>query len=248
MLRAIGLGEFATKILRVLTGYRCLRAAGLGQFDSVAQTVTITVANKRTTDVLTVTINGTDYSHTVIAGNGDDAAVATALAAVIDADADVAASAAGAVITIVASVLGESFTVSTDVATAGHTTTLTTVGTVQGTKQVETDNAIVYMIDGKLYDKAAATGIVVTGAALPAGSFRWYIVQADADANLTTLAGEDNAAWLPEPTEGKTIIGAFKVVTDATHTFTPALTPVNATGITTTFFDLSCVPTAGYPA
>lgn len=249
MLQAISMGDLSEKALRVLTGYRCLRAAGLGQFDSVGQTATVTVGAKQTGDIATITINGTDYSHEVIAGNADNAAVAAALVALIEGiDPDVSASAALAVITLVAIVPATAFTLTTGVAGVGATTTLTTVGTVQATKQVETDNAIEYLIDGKLYTKAATTAIVVTGGVLPISSFRWYIVQADTSGNLTTVAGEDNAAWLPAPADAKTIIGAFKIVTDATHTFTPALTPVNAAGITATFFDLSAVPKAGYPA
>lgn len=246
--KPIHIGDINSAALRNLLGNRCLRAAGLGQYDSAVQTVTITVGAKHTDDVLTVTINGVDETYTVLVGNADNAAVATALAAVLDNNADVTASAVGAVITV-ASNDATAFTISQAVTGADHTTTLTIAGTIQGTKQIETDNTIVYTIDGKLYGKAATTAIVVTGSdALPVSSFRWYIVQADATPAITTKKQTDNVNELPAPDAGKTIIGAFKVVTDAIHTFTPAVTPVNAAGITTTFYDLSCVPKAGYPA
>jgi hypothetical protein len=247
-MKAIDLSDVNTAVLRALLGSRCLRAAGLGQYDSAKQTVTITVGAKHTDDVLTVTINGVDETYTVLVGDADNAAVATALAAVLDANADVTAAAVGAVITV-ASATADAFTISQAVTGVGATTTLTIAGTIQGTKQVETDNAIVYVIDGQLYGKAAATAIVITGSeALPVSSFRWYSLQADTSAALSTKAQTDNVNEIPAADAGKVIIGAFKIVTDATHTFTPALTPVNGAGITTTFFDLSCVPKAGYPA
>lgn len=200
-------------------------------------------------DVYTVTLGGVALSYTVLAGATNIDGVATALAAVIDANADYNAAAVGAVITITKVAAGYATITATATNDAAGTAdqALAVANTVNSVKEAETDNAIVYTIDGKAYGKAAATAIVVTGGVLSISAYRWYIVQADAAAALTTKAGEDNANWLPKPDANKTIIGAFKVATDATHTFTPATTALNATGITTTFFDLSCVPKAGYP-
>ena len=114
-------------------------------------------------------------------------------------------------------------------------------------EQVATANTITFMIDGKMYSKVATTAIVVTGGILAISSFRWYVVQVDSAGTMTIVAGTDNAAWLPALTDGCCIVGAFKVVTDSSHTFTPTSTSLVAAGITTTYFDLSVVPTLGYP-
>ena len=67
-------------------------------------------------------------------------------------------------------------------------------------------------------------------------------------ARTTATAGVTNENMLPEIPSNQAPIGAVKIATDSTHTFTPGTTGLNATGITDTYFDLSCVPTAGYPA
>ena len=58
-------------------------------------------------------------------------------------------------------------------------------------------------------------------------------------------AGTDKALF-PEIPSTKCIIGGVKVVTDSTHTFIPGTTELSAAGITDTYFNLSCVPVAGY--
>jgi len=247
--RAICLGDIATKALQKMLGYRCMNASGLVAFSSVTQTATITLAGtKHTGDVITATVNGTAYAYTTLVTDADLAAVATALAAVIDADANVAASATGAVITITASVATVAFTISVAVTGTGATTTAALANTHNSVKELETVNTITYSIDGTVYSKVATTAIALAGQVLPVSSYRWYTVQINAAGTITTVANADNSAWLAPPSDLNVIIGAVKVVTDATHTFTPATTALNAAGITTTYFDLSVVPTAGYPA
>ena len=55
------------------------------------------------------------------------------------------------------------------------------------------------------------------------------------------------AAMLPEIPDTTCLIGGVKVITDATHTFTPATTELSAAGITDEYYNFSCAPIAGHP-
>lgn len=245
----ISLGHVNTAAVRSLLGCRGISAVGLTINDSVAQEATVTVGGvKHDGDVVTVTLNGTAFSHTTVGGNADLAAVATALAAVIDANAAYVSTATAEVITITAADAAAGFIASVAVTGADATTTLTLANTHLSVQSVETDNACAFLMDGHCGTKAATADIAVGGAVLPVSSFRWYLVTVDGDGNMVTHPGVDNKAELADIPDHTAPIGAFKVVTDATHTFTPGVTALNATGITTTFFDLSCVPKAGVPA
>lgn len=78
-----------------------------------------------TGDVVTATVNGTTFSYTTLAGDATLSAVATALAALIDASEAFTASASGQVITIASSDLSVSTTTTVSVSGAGATTTAT---------------------------------------------------------------------------------------------------------------------------
>lgn len=246
-LSAICLGDLGRAVERSLLGNRALSSAGLGLNSSAAQTVTITVGAKQTDDVLTVTVNGTAYEYTVLVGDADNAAVATALAALIDASAIVAAAAVGAVITVTASDAAVGFILSAAVTGTDHATTLAVETTQVSVQAVATANTLQFCVDGVVGSKAATVDIAVGGAVLPVSSSRWYLLSVAADGTLTTTPGDNNINALPPIPAGTAPCGAFKVATDATHAFTPGVTSLNDTGITTTFYNLSVVPTAGHP-
>ena len=104
MSRAINLGDTDHEALRKLLGYRAVSKAGLA-VNSTTNTYTLTLGGtKQTNDIITVTVvteAGTvSDSYTVLAGDANLAAVATALELKIEALTGVASSASGAVITI----------------------------------------------------------------------------------------------------------------------------------------------------
>lgn len=84
--------------------------------EAQVDTVTFTGTTAVAAEVFTITINGTDYTFPAVGGE-TPAALATALAPLVDADPDVSAvDSGGGVVTITADVAGDSFTtaVSTD--------------------------------------------------------------------------------------------------------------------------------------
>jgi hypothetical protein len=103
-----------------------LVAAGRVSLTPVAQVVTFTIGGGVDGDY-TITINGTDYTHT--ASTQTDAQIATALAALVNADAAVGAAAVGAVITVTASAAGTPFAFSS-ASTGSAITALQTVANV----------------------------------------------------------------------------------------------------------------------
>ncbi len=110
-----------------------------------------------------------------------------------------------------------------------------------------------FAINGTLYHKADAATVAVTAQTIqPALYTCLYLVQLDAAGTLSTVkgtqvlsaalaAGDAVLKW-PEPTANCCPIGAYKVVTAATYTYTAATTDHNATGVTTTYIDLMCIP------
>lgn len=251
--RAIGLGNIESAALRSLTSQRCFTKAGCA-VNSTTNTYTITIGAKQTDDILTATITGAagvvTKTYTVLAGDATNDAVATAFAAQIDAAADVAASAVGAVITVTAVAVTTAFSISVAVTkTVGDPTTTAAVAeTIIGSKGVKTTNTIAFGIDGHTGSQTTQTNVAVGGAVLPVSSFRFYLMVIDTNGVVTAIPSDDNSNYLPAIPASKAPIGAFKIATDATHTFTPGLTSLNGTGITDTYYDLSCVPKAGYPA
>lgn len=121
-----------------------------------------------------------------------------------------------------------------------------------------TTNTAQYCIDGQLYEKAATDDLFVftTLTVQPVSTTAFYALCLDKDGNASIVNGTPvltasitagvAKALLPEVDSTLCIVGGAKVVTDSTHTFTPATTELTAAGITTTYFNFSCVPTAGY--
>jgi hypothetical protein len=110
-----------------------------------------------------------------------------------------------------------------------------------------------YMINGKLYYLADDATVVVTAQTIqPALYTCLYLVQLDVDGTLSTVkgtqvlstelaAGRAVLKW-PEPTVDCCPIGAYRVVTAASYTYTAATTDHDATGVTTTYMDLMTIP------
>lgn len=115
-----------------------------------------------------------------------------------------------------------------------------------------TANAVVYAIDGKAYSLAAQTEIV-TGvlAEQAADTTCYYVLGVDSAGAETQYKGverftyqvTDNVGTLRMPTlpEGITAIGYYKVVTVAVP-FIHGTTAFDASGVTTTFTDVSQLP------
>lgn len=113
-----------------------------------------------------------------------------------------------------------------------------------GTAQkVKTTNATVLKENGAAVALAATDDYwtLAPVGVLAVSSFRRFLlldtagvasVQASTDA--ATAAG---CTWTNRPAAGTAIVGILTVATDATHTFTPATTALNAAGITATFID-----------
>ena len=132
-----------------------------------------------------------------------------------------------------------------DIRTALGTHCLDAAGLIEGTNAntMKTANAIDFCIDGILYTKAATDNIAMTAAVVQAVSTHcMYLVSIDKAGLVTTTKGVEAAVaddiFLPSTPALNCVVGAFKIVTDASTTFTSGTTDLGATGITDTFFDL----------
>jgi hypothetical protein len=123
------------------------------------------------------------------------------------------------------------------------------------TTKVKTANTLTYSVRGQFYSKAGTDNLwTLAGAVVPANSFQKYALLLDtagtataqeATPAATALAvGWNNvsalsryAALIALCSDTKTVVAMVTVQTDATHTFTPGTTALNAAGITTTYAD-----------
>lgn len=242
--RAISLADLGSAAKRFLLGTCCNTKVGLGLNSGSAQTATITIAAKQTDDVVTVTVNGVDYEYTVLVGDANNTDVADALATLIDANPDVTAENTGAVITVTAADETQAFTISSAVTGTDHTTTAAVAITHVSVQRIATTDTAQICIGGRSYEVSATEDVPVTGAALIGSSYRWYLVSIDATGSFTVTPGADNKAEVPPCPDSTCPVGIFKVVTAADTTFTPETTALNATGVTTTFHDISVMPLA----
>ena len=123
--------------------------------------------------------------------------------------------------------------------------------------KVKTAAAVDYTIDGVFYTKAATDDLFVhTDLTVQAvGTTKLYALCLDAAGAASIIAGPVTqtaagstyalkAGQMPVIPVTKCCVGVLKIVTDATHTFTPATTLNDAAGITATYFDISVVPAA----
>lgn len=132
-----------------------------------------------------------------------------------------------------------------DIREALGTHCLNAAALVEGTNAntMEIVNAIDFCIHGVLYSKAATDNIAMTAAVVQNVSTHcMYLVSIDKAGAVTTTKGAEapvaDDIFLPSTPADECVIGAFKIVTDATTTFTSGTTDLGATGITDTFWDL----------
>lgn len=109
-----------------------------------------------------------------------------------------------------------------------------------------------FSIDGKVYRKAATADCFThqNTAVQAANTTCWYGCFLDSSGTGTIYKG--SATALPEipmssGVPNKCLVGAIRVVTGNT-TFTPGTTLHDAANVTTTYYNLSCVPASGLPA
>ncbi len=142
--------------------------------------------------------------------------------------------------------------------------------------KVKIANTVPYCIDGVLYSKTTAEIAHTDLTVQAADTTKFYLLSLDSSGNglitqgvsvltatLTaeiarlvalgyttadaTVIAEGKLCPLPRIATTQTVIGSIKVVTVAV-TFTPATDSHAASGVTTTYYNLSCVPTSGLPA
>lgn len=105
-----------------------------------------------------------------------------------------------------------------------------------------------YAIDGLGYHKADTDNIAVTAHAQQAVSTKClYLVQIDSAGTVSTVKGDEvltadltngtKVLHWPRPAADRCPIGAYKVETDGSTTFTNGTTDLGAAGITDTFYN-----------
>lgn len=126
-------------------------------------------------------------------------------------------------------------------------------GTNANTIKVTNSAGIDFAIDGVMYSKATTDNIAMDALAIQAVSTTClYLVMINAAGTVsmkkgTEVATADLAAgskvlqW-PACDALKAPIGAIKIVTNSSATFTNGSTDLSASGITATFYDLLTVP------
>jgi hypothetical protein len=126
-------------------------------------------------------------------------------------------------------------------------------GLAEGTNANTLKTAAVtsYTIAGVNYSKAATDNLAMTACTQQAiSTYCLYLVSINSSGTVTTTKGTSTAtdtATLPALPASSAAIGYFKVVTDASHTFTSGTTDLSAAGITATYKDLS-IPDTGSSA
>ncbi len=110
-----------------------------------------------------------------------------------------------------------------------------------------------FAINGILYHLADGADKAVTAQAVQAISTScMYIVQLNSSGTLSTVKGKEvltadvtsgkEALTFPQPTEDNCVIGAVRVDTNASVTFTMGTTAFSAAGITDTYYDYMLLP------
>jgi len=146
-----------------------------------------------------------------------------------------------------------------DNGTRGGTLCLAKAGLAVGTTPTGLDIAapngagVDFAINGIAYHKGDAASIAITAATAQATlTTCLYLVCLDSSGTLSTVKGTEVLTadltaktavlrW-PVPVVDTCPIGAFRVLTASTYTFTAGTTALDATGITDTYYDLFAVP------
>lgn len=112
------------------------------------------------------------------------------------------------------------------------------------TTAAKTVNSVNYFSNGVPKTKAGTDNLwtPAAGALVAISSFQKYLLLLDAAGTASVQEGVQAASaagvtFGALPASGKAIIGVLTIATDATHTFTPGTTALNAAGITATFSD-----------
>lgn len=118
------------------------------------------------------------------------------------------------------------------------------IGTTKS--KIKTTSAVSYSIDGVMYTKAATDDLFVFSdvTVQAAGTTKYYALCLDASGTATVISGTSTA--MPDIPSTRCVIGALKMVCGSAS-FTPATTLLDAANITATYYNLSCIPTAGIP-
>lgn len=112
------------------------------------------------------------------------------------------------------------------------------------TTQVKSVNSVNYFSNGVPKTKAGTDNLWTPASTLVAvSSFQKYLLLLDASGTASVQEGIQSTVSLAAvkfgklPASGLAIIGILSITTDATHTFTPGTTALNAAGITAAFGD-----------
>jgi hypothetical protein len=140
----------------------------------------------------------------------------------------------------------------------GGSFALTSGGLAEGTNAntYQTANTITFVTDGVLRSKAATNNVAFSAghATVPVSSSCLYLVCLDSGGNFSTVAGRAvltaevtagvrGLEWPAAPVGEIAVVGAIRVDTNASATFTPGSVDLSASGITGTYFNLFAVPT-----
>jgi hypothetical protein len=127
-------------------------------------------------------------------------------------------------------------------------------GTNDGT--YKTTATVTFVIDGVFKSKAGTDNLAFSTGHTPVGPGKscLFLICLNANGDASTVqglavttadvtAGAVSLQW-PSAPNNAAVIGAVRVDTNASTTFTPGTTDLGAAGITDTFFNLFSVPTA----
>lgn len=122
---------------------------------------------------------------------------------------------------------------------------LQSVGLAIGTTTTKVTSTIagVVLAGGVFSASKAGTAdeFTLTGAVVPASSFNKYLMMRDSAGVASIVEGiaalTAAGVRFPALPANKACVGVVQVATDATHTFTPGTTALNAAGITATFIN-----------
>lgn len=116
----------------------------------------------------------------------------------------------------------------------------------QGTTatKAKTVNSVNYFSAGVPKTKAGTDDLwTLSGTTVAVSSFQKYLLLLDAagtasvQEGVQSTVGASSVKFGQLPASGKAIIGILTIATDASHTFVPGTTALNAAGITATFSD-----------
>lgn len=253
----LGLMDVESAAIRSLLGCRSFTKAGCA-VNSTTNTYRVALGGTAQTDdiyTVNVSVNGATAvtaTFTVTGTEDTVAKIATALEVQVEALTGVASAVASSTnIDITPATTTDAIVVTATVtkAVGTPTGTVTVTQTVLGSKGVKTGNTFKFAINGHDGSQTTQTNVALApSATIPVSSFKWWLIVIDTSGVVTTVAGTNGVNVLPDIPADKAPIGAVKVVTNGSVTFIPGVTSLNLTGITDTYYDLSCVPAAGYPA